>query len=237
MIHRALLAVLCAAALLHGPARASEDSVRRAFESKVPDTRVENVRPTPMTGVFEVVADGQIFYTDENVHFIFRGTLFDARSAKLVNLTSARSAELAAGLLAASTEGAIRRVRGNGRRVLYTFEDPNCGYCRKQQQELLKLDNVTIFTFLWPILSPDSVEKSKAVWCSRDRAKAWDDLMSRGVASRGDTTCETPIARNMELAQRFGARGTPAIFLADGRMLGGYVRSERIEEALRSLSK
>jgi thiol:disulfide interchange protein DsbC len=228
-------ALLSAAALGAQAALGSEAAIQRAFQAKLTEAKVESVSRTPMPGLYEVVADGLVFYTDEKVNFIIRGTLFDARTAQLQNLTMARNAQLVAQALGKSTDNAIKRVRGNGRRVIYTFEDPNCGYCRQQQKELLKLEDITVYTFLWPILSPDSVEKSKAVWCSADRARAWDNLMSRGVPPPGGTKCDTPIEKNMELARRFGAKGTPAVFLADGRMIGGFVSAEQIEEALRSL--
>ena len=237
MFHKLAVAVLTGAVLLPRPAAGSEAAIRQAFQSKIPEVTVDSVSRAPMPGLYEVVANGQIFYTDDKVNFIFRGTLFDARTAELRNVTAARNAELAARLLAKSTDNAIKRVRGNGRRVLYTFEDPNCGYCRQQQKELLKLNDVTIYTFLWPILSPDSIEKSRAVWCAKDRAKAWDELMSRGVAPQNDGKCETPLEKNMELARRFGAQGTPALYLADGRMLGGYVPADKIEEAFKSSTR
>ena len=226
--------LMLAAALAAPTAHASEASIRQLFQSKIPDVTVESVNRAPMPGLYEVVANGHIFYTDEKVNFIIRGVLFDARTASMRNVTQARNSELTAQALTRSTENAIKRVRGNGRRVLYTFEDPNCGYCRQQQKELLKLNDVTIYTFLWPILSPDSVEKSRAVWCAKDRAKAWDDLMTRGVAPQGDTKCDTPLDKNMDLARRFGANGTPAVFLADGSMIGGYVSAEKIEEAFKA---
>jgi thiol:disulfide interchange protein DsbC len=224
-----VLAVLGAQA-----AHASEAAIRQAFKAKIPEVTVESVSRSPMPGLYEVVANGHIFYTDEKANFIIRGTLFDARTEALRNVTLARNAELTAHALRTSTENAIKRVRGSGRRLIYTFEDPNCGYCREQQKELMKLKDVTIYTFLWPILSSDSVEKSKAVWCSRDRAKAWDDLMSSGVVPQGEPKCDTPFDKNMELARRFGAQGTPAVYLSDGRMLGGYVPADRIEEAFKS---
>jgi thiol:disulfide interchange protein DsbC len=224
------LALALAAQAAHG----SEAAIRQAFQSRISEVTVESVGKTPMPGLYEVIANGHIFYVDEKVNFVIRGTLFDARTPAMRNVTMARNAELNSQVLVKSTDNAIKRVRGNGRRVVYTFEDPNCGYCKRQQQELLKLNDVTIYTFLWPILSPDSVEKSKAVWCSKDRAQAWDDLMSRGVAPQNDGKCDTPIDKNMELARRFGAQGTPAVFIADGRMLGGYVTADKIEEALKS---
>lgn len=232
---RRLFPVLMLAAALAAPAaHASEASIRQMFQSRIPDVTVESVNRSPMPGLYEVVANGHIFYTDEKVNFIIRGVLFDARTPAMRNVTKARNAELAAQALTKSTDNAIKRVRGNGRRVLYTFEDPNCGYCRQQQKELLKLNDVTIYTFLWPILSPDSVEKSRAVWCSKDRAKAWDDLMTRGVAPQGEARCDAPFEKNMDLARRFGANGTPALFLADGSMIGGYMTAEKIEEAFKS---
>jgi thiol:disulfide interchange protein DsbC len=229
-----IFAASLAAALAAPAAHASEASIRQLFQSRIPDVTVESVNRSPMPGLYEVVANGHIFYTDEKVNFIIRGVLFDARTPAMRNITKARNAELAAQALTKSTENAIKRVRGNGRRVLYTFEDPNCGYCRQQQKELLKLNDITIYTFLWPILSSDSVEKSRAVWCSKDRAKAWEDLMTRGVAPQGEARCDAPFEKNMDLARRFGANGTPALFLADGSMIGGYLTAEKIEEAFKS---
>ena len=229
---RNLLALLSlTSGLAAGTAVASEAAIRQAFQSKITEMTVESVTKSAMPGLYEVVANGQIFYVDEKVNFVIRGVLFDARTPALRNITAARNAELSAVLLRKSTDLAIKRVRGTGKRVLYTFEDPNCGYCRQLQKELLKLNDVTIYTFLWPILSPDSVEKSKAVWCARDRAKAWDDLMSNGAVPQNDAKCDTPIEKNMDLAQRFNARGTPAVFLADGRTIGGFVAADKIEEA------
>jgi thiol:disulfide interchange protein DsbC len=225
---------LLVSGLAAGLAQASEAAIRQAFQSKITDVTVESVTKTPMPGLYEVIANGHIFYTDEKVNFVFRGTLFDARTPTMRNLTLARNSELVAQSLSKSTENAIKRVRGNGKRLVYTFEDPNCAYCKRQQQELIKLNDVTIYTFLWPILSPDSIEKSRAIWCSKDRARAWEDLMLRGVAPQGEAKCDTPFEKNMEMARRFGAQGTPAVFLADGRSLGGFVTADKIEEGFRT---
>jgi len=234
MLRRLSAGLLLAIALAAQAADSGEAAIKQAFQARIPEMAVESVSKSPMPGLYEVVASGIIFYVDEKVNFVIRGTLFDARTPAMRNITLARNAELNAQVLVKSTDNAIKRVRGSGKRVIYTFEDPNCGYCKRQQQEFLKLNDVTIYTFLWPILSPDSIEKSKVVWCSKDRAKAWDDLMSRGVVPQGEAKCDTPIDKNMELARRFGAQGTPAIYIADGRMLGGYVTADKIEEAFRS---
>jgi thiol:disulfide interchange protein DsbC len=225
----ALLAV--AAATL--PAKADENTVRQAFEKKFPKTALESVTRMPFANMYQVVLDGQVFYTDENASYLFSGKLLDLRSQDVRDLTQEATAKLASGVLAKSTENAVKRVKGNGRRVLYTFEDPNCGYCKQLQKELTKLNDVSIYTFLWPILSPDSIDKSKAIWCSKDRAKAWEDTMLKGVSPTGKRDCDTTaIDKNLQLAQRFRLQGTPGVYLASGQQIGGYVPAEKIEAAL-----
>ncbi len=221
--------------LLAGIARADEAGIREAFQKKFPQVALESVAPTPFAGVYEIVFNGKIAYTDEKLSFVLIGNLFDLRSSERRNLTQERNAQLAATALREAQPRAVKRVRGNGKRVLYTFEDPNCSFCRKLQKELLKITDVTIYTFLWPIF-PHSVEKSKAVWCAKDRGKAWDDLMTSGIEPKSDGKCATPLAENHELAQRFGISGTPAVYLSDGRQIGGYVAADKLEQALLSAS-
>lgn len=212
---------------------ADEAGVRQAFHAKFPKMSVDSVGRTPFAGMFEVVVDGQVFYTDAKLSYLFSGNLLDVRGQQPRNLTQETTGRLAAGVLAKSTDSAVKRVRGNGKRVLYTFEDPNCGYCKELQKELVKLNDVTIYTFLWPILSADSVEKSKTIWCARDRAKAWDDYMIKGVALKGKTDCDTSaLERNAKLAQRFNLRGTPAIYIGSGEQVGGFVPAEKLEAVL-----
>jgi len=237
MLRKIAAMFLVVAGLTAGTACASETAIRQGFQAKFPNAIVESVARTPFAGIYEVVFNGQIAYTDEKLNFVFFGNLVDLRSGSERNLTRERSAQLASQSLRKASDNAIKRVRGNGKRVLYTFEDPNCGFCRELQKEVMKLNDVTVYTFLWPILSPDSVEKSRSVWCSKDRAKAWDDLMSRGIAPQAGAKCDAPFEKNHELAQRFGIRGTPAIFLADGRQVGaGYVPAAELDEALNSVA-
>jgi len=237
MVRKFVTVCAILAGLAAGSACASEAAVRQAFQARFPNAAVESVARTPFAGIYEVVFNGQIAYTDEKLNFVFFGNLVDVRTSAERNLTRERSAQLAAQALKKSVDNAVKRVRGNGKRVMYTFEDPNCGFCRELQKELMKLTDVTIYTFLWPILSPDSVDKSRAVWCSKDRAKAWDDMMSRGVTPQGSAKCDVPFEKNHALAQRFGIRGTPAVYLADGRQVGaGYVPAKDLELALDSVA-
>ncbi|MGH8640740.1 MAG: DsbC family protein [Burkholderiales bacterium] len=235
MSSRLIASSLLFTCLIAGAASASE-AVRKGVQARFPEMAIESVQKTPFSGLYEVVVGGRIVYTDEKVSYIFIGNLIDARGAAERDLTRERNAQLAVQTLKKASEQAIKRVRGNGKRVIYTFEDPNCGYCKQLQKELAKINDITIYTFLWPILSQDSIDKSRAIWCAKDRAKAWDDAMLRGAATQSDGNCVTPFEKNHELTQRFGIRGTPAIFLADGRMLGGYVPAAELEQAMSSAS-
>jgi len=211
---------------------ADENTVRQVFQSKFPKMTLESVTRAPFPNLYEIVVDGQIFYTDDKASYLFSGNLLDIRGPQPRNLTQEANNKLAAAVLAKSNDLAVKRVKGNGKRVLYTFEDPNCGYCKELQKELAKLNDVTVYTFLWPILSQDSVEKSKAIWCAKDRARAWDDAMLKNIAPSGKRDCDTPLDKNAQIAQRFGLRGTPAIYLANGSQIGGYVAADKIEAAL-----
>ena len=228
------ICLLALAGFLSTAASADEAAIRQGFQAKFPKMAVESINKTPFPGIYEVVLDGQIFYTDEKVSYLLSGNLVDVRGKEPRNLTQEATNKLAAATLAKSTDLAVKRVRGSGKRVIYTFEDPNCGYCKELQKELQKVNDVTIYTFLWPILSPDSIEKSKAIWCARDRGKAWDDFMLKGIAPTGKRDCETPMDRNARLAQRFGLRGTPGVYLVNGEQIGGYAPADKLEAALAS---
>ena len=235
MLRKLAAVLLVTTGLAAGAAHGSEAVIRKAVQARFPDLPVESIAKTPFNGIYEVVLGGRIVYTDEKVSYVFIGNLLDTRGTGERDLTRERGAQLAAQTLRKATDQAIKRVRGTGKRVIYTFEDPNCGYCKQLQKELTKVNDVTVYTFLMPILSQDSVEKSRVIWCAKDRAKAWDDVMLRGVALQGEAKCETPLEKNMALAKRFRINGTPAIFFADGSMNGGYMPAEQLEQALNSV--
>jgi thiol:disulfide interchange protein DsbC len=218
-----------------GSANADEAQVKQALQARFPAMSVESVTKAPFAGLYEVVLDGEIVYTDDKVEYFFAGSLYDIRTLPPRNLTQEKSGRTVVQALTGSRESAIKRVKGDGKRTLYTFEDPNCGYCKQLNRELVKVDNVTIYTFLLPILSQDSVEKSRAVWCSEDRAQAWDDLMLKAALPEGGKSCAAPIEKNIQLMRRFGIRGTPAIYLENGRHIGGYLPAAQIEQALNSI--
>ena len=224
-----LLAALSLSASL---VMADEAEIRKVMEGKL-GARVESVTKSGYLGLYEVYAEGNIFYTDDKASaIIVGGQLIDARSMK--NVTEERTRKLTAIKFSdLPLERAIKQVRGDGKRVLATFEDPNCGYCKRLAKELQKLDNVTVYTFLYPILSEDSVIKSRQIWCSADRAKAWNDWMVDGRAPAAAANCDTTaITRNQEFGQKLKISGTPTLFFADGERIPGAVPIARIEQKL-----
>ena len=232
MLKRAAIYLFAGAALACGWARADEAAIREILKARLPNMVVESVTKSQLAGLYEVVLDGEIVYTDEKGDYFFGGNIYDIRTLPPRNVTQERANQLAAKSFMEARELAIKRVRGNGSRTLFTFEDPNCPYCKALQAELAKMDNVTIYTFLMPILSQDSVEKSVAVWCARDRAEAWEALMLRGVMPDGEKSCSNPLNRIAAIARRFQVQSTPAIFLGDGRQIGGMRSALDIEKAL-----
>lgn len=211
---------------------ANEAKLRQALQAKFPKLVVESITKLPFNGLFEVVMGGEVIYTDIKAEFMMGGTLYDIRTMPARNITQDTVQKLVSKSLTTSHDSAIKMVRGNGKRVIYTFEDPNCGYCRELYKELGKMTDITVYTFLLPILSPDSTEKSRAIWCSKDRAKAWEQIMTKGALTEQGKPCDTPLEKNAQLAQRFNIRGTPAIYLASGQQIGGYVPAAQIEQAL-----
>lgn len=222
---------LALAATLSLPAAADEASVRKAVEAKL-GGKVDSVVKAGYLGLYEIYADGQIIYTDDKVSALVIGTLIDGKTMR--NVTSERMQKLTSIKFSdLPLELAVKQVRGDGKRVFATFEDPNCGYCKKLAKDIAKLDNVTIYTFLYPILSPDSLEKSKQIWCASDKAKAWNDWMVDGKTPGGKSDCDTTaVQKTVETGRKLAINGTPTIFFADGERIPGAVPVAKIEQKL-----
>ena len=227
-----LLFVMLAA--LPGLLAAQEAAIQKRLLEKMSDfPPILHIKPSPYKGLYEVVTRKyEIYYTDAQANFLLNGDLIDTRTHK--NQTEASMDKLLTidfGKL--PVEDAFTIVRGNGQRKLAVFEDPNCGYCKHFEVELQKVDNITVYMYLLPILGPDSVEKSKNIWCAKNKAKAWQDWMINdkpAPAARCDTAALT---RNVELAKKFRLNGTPTMVFPDGSRLAGAVELERLEQALK----
>jgi len=227
-----LLAPLLALAQAAEPAGklTSEAIIKNTLESRLGGIKVEAVAKTPYLGLYEVRVDSEILYTDEKMNYIFSGNIIDAKTMQ--NITEKRLRELTAVKWEnLPLDAAFKTVRGNGKRTLAVFSDPNCPYCKRFEKDLAKVDDITIYTFLYPILSPDSHEKSKAVWCSADKSKAWSELMLNGTVPAAGR-CDTPIEKNLELGRKYRVSGTPTLIFANGERVPGAIPAEQIEKLL-----
>ena len=214
-------------------AQGEEAQIRKNLKERMPQIQpIDEVRRTPMPGLFEVRVDGtDIYYTDASGHFLLQGQLIDTRNQR--NLTEERLQKIMAiDFKSLPFKDAITWVKGNGERKIAVFEDPNCGYCKRFERDIAKLDNVTVFIFLYPILGKDSVEKSKSIWCAKDPAKSWQDWMVRDQMPAA-ANCDTgSLKRNMEYGQKMKITGTPTTLLPDGTRIPGAIELSQLEKLL-----
>ena len=215
-----------ALALLALPALAGEVEIRQAIEAKLGGAKVDGIQPAPVPGIFEVrfqSRDGpQIVYTDAQGNYIFTGHLIDAKNDR--DLTEQRLQKLTAiefGSL--PLDLAVKVQRGNGKRVLAMFSDPHCPYCRKLEQSLLQIDDITVYVFMYPVIRPDYADHSRAVWCSKDRAKAWLELAAaeRPKLPAAGANCANPVDKVLELGRSMRVRSTPTLYFANGERAEG----------------
>lgn len=222
------IAVAALFAMAVAPARADEETIRRIVAAKIQDAKIVSVQKLPQAGLHEVVierAEGgfAVLYTDEAAQVLFVGRLIDTATDR--DLTEERVRKLSKidwGTL--PFKWAITMKRGDGRRKIAILSDPNCPYCKKFEADLATLDDITIHIFPYPVIKPESVRQAKSVWCSRDRVKAWNDLMQKRIEPEAKPDCETPIERLVELGRKLGANSTPTWFLPNGEKYAGTMR-------------
>ncbi len=219
---------------------ADEASVKKAVESAYPKFKVEKVTKTPYAGLYEVFMGGQIIYTDEKMSFLIaEGRLVDPKTKK--DLTGERLEELTRiDFSTLPLNQAIKVVKGNGSRKLVVFSDVDCPFCKRlERNELVNITDVTIYTFLYPIeqLHPDAANKSKLIWCAKDRVKAWEDWILRDQLASAAGSCDVPLEKVGELARKVGVTSTPTLIFADGKRMLGAQPYKEIERMLASASK
>ncbi len=218
--------LLMLVALIALPALADEAQIRQVIEAKLGGGRVDGVQPAPVAGIFEVrfqSADGpRILYTDAQGSYIFTGHLIDAKTDR--DLTEERLRKLTAidfGSL--PLDLAVKVQRGNGKRVLAMFSDPYCPYCRRLEQTLLQLDDITVYVFMYPVIRPANADHSRAVWCSKDRAKAWLELAAaeKPKVPAAGANCANPVDKVLELGRSMRVRSTPTLYFSNGERAEG----------------
>ena len=234
MLKRALLGGLAALFVLAAHADANDTAdIKKTVEAALGrGMKVDTVREAGALGLYEVVIGGKILYTDKKAAYLVDGDIIDPKAHR--NLTEERRNKLAQIKFSdLPLDLAVKQVRGNGKRVFATFEDPNCGYCKKLAHEMQGMTDVTIYTFLYPILSPDSGDKSKAIWCAPDKAKAWNSWMISGAEpAAASAKCDAPNEKVVALGRKLNINGTPTIFFADGSRVPGYIPAAQLEQTI-----
>ena len=230
-----LITLAAAACLLaaSGMAGANEAAVRKAFAAKFPKAQVQSVTKLPYLNLYEIVVEGEVLYADEKFEYVIDGSIISTKN--MTNLTEQRKRKLTAiAFEELPLDLAFKKVKGNGERKLAVFSDPDCPFCRRVENDLAKLDNVTIYMFLYPIesLHPNAPAVSKRIWCSPDKVKAWDDYMQRGVQPGADGDCANPVDRIVEFGRKKGINGTPTLIFPNGERVPGAISAAQIEQFL-----
>lgn len=213
-------------------AHAQDANLRKNLAERIPQlNKIEEVRPTPMPGLYEVRIGTDLFYTDAKGNYLIQGELIDTQARR--NLTEDRINQLTSvDFSALPLKDAFTIVRGNGARKMAVFEDPNCGYCKRFERDMQNVNNVTIYMFLYPILSPDSTEKSRNIWCAKDRGQAWHDYMLRDKQIPA-ASCDTgALQRNLAFGRKYKITGTPTLIFANNVRVPGAISAAEVEKHL-----
>ena len=223
--------VLAFAFALPAGAQDASETVKVELKKRIPEVAIESVRKIPFGNLYEVVTGGEIIYTDEKASFIVLGSIVNIMTKE--NVTEVRMRQInRVNFADLPLDSAIKIVRGNGARKVAIFEDPNCGYCKRFERDLAGVTDITVYVFLYPILSESSMAKSKAVWCAPDRAKAWLDTMVRDMVVNDGSCPAGPIEKNLAFGQSKRIQGTPTIIFEDGERVPGVMSMADFEKKL-----
>ena len=238
MFKQSLIALSLFTAFSGAHAAVDIEKMRKQLTERMPGMQIGAITKAPYAGLYEVVANGfNVFYTDEHANIAIIGKMIDLKTKK--DLVEARIESLHhVDFASLPMDKAIVKVKGNGSRKLAVFSDPDCPFCRELEKELVKVSDVTIYTFLYPLadLHPDAERKAKLVWCSEDRAKAWDELMLQGKEpAASDKPCDAPLKAIEEIAKKTWITGTPGLIFADGKLVPGVIKSIEIERNLAAI--
>jgi thiol:disulfide interchange protein DsbC len=232
------LAAFALAACFVSAAFADEAAIRKNIAERLPDfPKPDEVSKTPIPGVYEIRIGTDILYTDEQGNYLIEGQMIETKSR--LNVTEERISKLTAiDFKSLPLKDAMVWKQGSGERKLVVFADPNCGFCKKFERDLQTMNNVTVYTFLYPILGGDSPEKAKAIWCAKDNTKAWREWMIKGTPVNNSPECDTSVLqRNVALGHKYKINGTPGLVFEDGHKLAGAMGNEALEKQLSNARK
>ncbi|MBI5259555.1 MAG: DsbC family protein [Burkholderiales bacterium] len=239
-IHSLRLGALSLALAAATLAQADEAAIRKNLAERLPNLpKIDEVSKSPIPGVYEVRFGGtEIIYTDENGQYVIQGAIIETKTR--TDLTQARIDKLTAiDFASLPLKDAVLIKQGSGARKLVVFADPNCGYCKRIERDLITLKDISIYTFLLPILGPESTAKSRDIWCAKDAGKAWRAWMVDGVApAKAGADCDVAaLDRNLKLGQKYRVQGTPAVVFEDGSRSPGAMPAAQIEARMAAAAK
>jgi thiol:disulfide interchange protein DsbC len=234
-----LLALALAGLLSAGAVLAQEAVIRKNLAERLPNfPKIDEITKTPIPGLYEVRIGTEVLYTDEQGNHVVQGQIIDTRTR--TNLTEERIEKLTAiDFSTLPLKDAFVIKQGTGARKLVIFSDPNCGFCKRLERDLMTVKDVTMYTFLFPILGPDSTAKSRDIWCAKDTAKVWRDWMIEGKAPPKNVgSCDTAaLDRNLELGRKYRVQATPNLVFEDGVRKPGALPAAQIEQLLVTAAK
>ena len=222
-----------------GSANADETALEDQIRDRFPSASIDSISDTEIMGLYEIVISGAIYYVDADFTYLFDGNLIELNSMR--NVTSERASEIEKAELQKVAipfhelplEMAIKRVYGSGEREFAYFADPNCGYCRKFDKETLgNISDATLYLFLYPVITEQSIPISKSIWCSADASAAWDDFIFDGVVPTAQGDCDNPIDKILAFGKKMSVRATPTLFFSDGSRASGALSLEQLEARL-----
>jgi thiol:disulfide interchange protein DsbC len=212
---------------------AQDATIRKNLGERIPQLgKIDEISKTPVPGIYEIRINGtDVLYTDAQGDYLIQGSLIDTKQRR--NLTEERVDKLTAIQFdTLPVKDAFTIVRGNGKRKMAVFEDPNCGYCKRFEANLQKVDNVTVYLYLYPVLGPGSVEKAKVIWCAKDKAKSFQDWMLNEVEPTAAKCDTAAVDRNLQLGRKYKITGTPTLVFADGSRVPGAIGADQVEQRL-----
>ncbi|MBY0474064.1 MAG: DsbC family protein [Nitrosomonas sp.] len=235
--HLKLFIFILSLSFFSGTLWANEEAVKEAVQPHFEGQKIDSIKKTPFSGLYEVVIGDELFYSDDKANYLFFGHVIDTKTR--ASMTNERIQEIKAARRvpfdSLPLQHAIKAVKGDGKRKVAVYTDPNCPYCKQLEKELINITNITVYNLLYPVLN-GSMELSKKIWCAENQIKAWEDFMLKGTAPT-EKDCETPLEALVKSGRENKVSGTPTLIFADGSVVGGMIPAAAIEEKLESMSK
>jgi thiol:disulfide interchange protein DsbC len=249
LIHGRALAYACCALLIGSAVHAAdavesrlrtpvERQLLQTLSARFPTIKLDAVEPSPVPGIYQVIAGNQVVYVDASGDHMIVGRMMDTRTKQDLS-AEAIDAHNAIDFNSLPFGEAIKIVKGNGAHKMALFADPDCPYCQRLERDMRSTTDITVYLFLFPLqqVHPHALADAEKIWCSPDRASAWNNWMIDRTPIPGGGSCANdPIAKIAALARSLRINATPTMFLQDGRRIGGWIPLPQLQKLLAQAS-